>query len=225
MPQATITLQHQRLTLELVAANIKSSYYAATQYPTIYEVGLNWYAEANRLARDITRRNCTSIETTIGVISALSVRNPWDNNLLDAELCLKAVARGKTASQFKVRTFDQGKHKAIAIALGQNPLDVLTSNKQRSFYLNILKPFDPHIVTVDGHAANIGLGKLASLDQAPGLSDSAYQFFSTAYRQACHEINADSREENIIPPQLQAVTWTYYRVIRGIDKTVLIDAN
>ena len=202
-----------------MVSNIKTTYYAAKQYPSLFEAGLNWYDTARSEASKIAKRNGFTLETTIGVISALSPRNPWERNLINTEMVLQAVNSGRLPEDIKVCTFHANKLKAFEIASGKAPLDALTSNKTRCFYLNILNPKRPDIVTVDGHAIHIALGYMAPLDKAPGLSDKVYELFSQTYLRSTSEINADSLERDVIPSQVQAVSWGYYRVIKGIDKS------
>lgn len=208
-----------QLSFELLTANIRAAYYAAKQYPSLFEQGLNWYNTAKLEAEKIARRNGATLDIAIGVISALSPRNAWSRNLIDTEMVLQAFNSGRLPEDIKVCTFHANKLKAFEIASGKLPLDTLTSNKTRCFYLNILDPKRPDIVTIDGHATHIALDYSAPLDNAPALSDKVYQIFSQAYMRATAEINADSLERDVIPSQLQAVTWAYYRVIKGIDKS------
>lgn len=211
-------ISQSKLCFELLVSNIKASYYAATQYPSILQAGLNWYAAANSQASAIAQRTKYDIRVVVAVISALSPRNSWERNLLDAELLLKVATKGGTAKDFKVCTFDSNKELGLALANGASIEGTLTGNKRKDFYCNILCPKDPYVVTVDGHAISIALGKLGNAGKAAQLSDKEYRGFAEAYRQATREINADSLEGNVIPSQVQAITWSYYRVVRGIDK-------
>lgn len=212
------------LSRKLFVANICAAYYNAVQYPLIYQSGMSWYERANQSACKIAKRHRVSLECAIGVVSALSPRNPWEYNLIAADVCLQVVSTGGDAKDFKVRTFNGNKEKAVAIAKGLSPLDILSGNKTRDFYQNILDPSHSTIVVVDGHAAHIALGRMAALEQAPALSDKCYAFFADCYRQACNEINSESLFADILPSQVQAVTWQYYRVLKGYDRSFEIDS-
>lgn len=74
---------------ELLVANIKATYYQCKQYPSLYQSGLDWYQNAHNQAVAIAARHNANIDTVCGVISALSPRNNWERNLIDAELCIK----------------------------------------------------------------------------------------------------------------------------------------
>lgn len=207
-------MKTSEITFALLVANITASYYQAIQYPLVVDAGLSWYSTARNQAVRIAARNRVSVECAAGIISALSPRNRWERNLLDADLLLKNVAVGNL--EFKVSTFHENKSRAIAIANGTKPLDVLSGNKTRAFYQNILTPDHPHIVTVDIHAFYIALGARTI---AYNLSDAQYAIFANAYRTACKRINKESLERVVLPSQVQAVTWTHYRVIHGFDKS------
>lgn len=212
-----------KVNFKLLVANVRLAYYQAIQYPTIEQSGLRWYQSAKDQAQAIASRNGVSLQTAIGVISALSPRNSWERNLVDAEVCIKAAIRGKQITDFKVSVFNANKENAWRIAKGESPLEVMQGNKTRSFYTNILKPQDPYNVTIDGHALHIALGLQSALENAPQLTDKNYLLFSQVYLEATRQINQDSLEGSIIASQLQAITWCYYRVIRGIDKSFSID--
>lgn len=206
-----------------MVANIEATYYAAKQYPSLWMSGLDWYDRAHAQASAIAARQRVSLPVTAGIIAALSPRNPWERNLIDAENCLKAIAVGKAANDFKVATFDRNKDKAIAIAKGADPLSVLSPLKTGCFYQNLINPADPATVTVDGHAALVALNRLLDANSSVKMSKFLYQTIADAYRQATLEINADSLESDILPSQCQAVCWVYVRVLKGIDKTFDIE--
>lgn len=207
----------KKLSFEFLVANICTSYYACKQYPTLYKQGLNWYQTALWQAEDICERYNFPLDRTIGVIAALSPQNKWQRNLVDAELAIKTILDGGDFDDFKVSTFHPNKQKAIDIIKGESPLNVLNSNKCRCFYINISNPNNEKIITIDGHATNVALGRLASLEKTNGLTDKQYQLLTDAYFAATGKINAESLERTVIGSQVQAVTWVYYRFQRGLS--------
>lgn len=209
--------------LELYVANIKSTYYQALQYPTIAECGLNWYFDAKTTAIKLAKRYHTSIEAVCGVIAALSPNNRWQRNLVDAELLLKHWKIGNKLESFKVATYNHNKDKAWQIVHGVKPLEALRGNKTRAFYQCLLNPSNSHSVCIDSHAINIALGKSQAIAQTPTLNSGNYKLLALAYRLATDEINYESLESSVLPMQVQAVTWTLYRVLRGIDDSHTIN--
>lgn len=209
--------------LDYFVANIKATYYQALQYPTLASNGLNWYFNANAIAASLAKRHDTTLEIACGTIAALSPNNRWDRNLVDADLLLKHYKLGDKLDSFKVATYNHNKEKGWQITHGIDPLDALKGDKTRSFYLCLLNPSDSYTVCIDGHATNIALGKQTTLEKAPALTTAKYDLLADAYRIATTEINRDSLETNVLPMQVQAITWTLYRVLRGIDNTHVIN--
>ena len=208
--------------LELYVANIKSCYYQALQYPTIAECGLNWYFDAKTSVIKLATRYHTSIEVACGVIAALSPNNKWERNLVDADLLLRHWKIGDKLESFKVATYNHNKDKAWQIAHGVDPLEALRGNKTRAFYQCLFLPTNSFAVCIDSHAINIALGKSQTIAQTPTLNSANYEILARAYKLATQEINRESLESSILPLQVQAVTWTLYRVLRGIDSTYTI---
>ena len=58
---------------------------------------------------------------------------------------------------------------------------------------------------------------IRTIAQTPTLNSGNYKLLALAYRLATDEINYESLESSVLPMQVQATTWTLYRVIRGID--------
>lgn len=198
-------------------ASIKAHFYAAAQYPTLFQEGLAWYFTAEKLAKTMALRNRVSTETVVAVIAVLSPNNKWQRNLVDAENCLRAVASGGNATSFKSSTYGQNKEKACLLARGQSPKTVLGGNKVKAFYANILMPTEVYTVTVDGHAVSIAIAVRTPLSKIPQLSDKQYKTVADAYRRACEEINEDSLQGRVLPSQVQAVTWSYYRFLHNLS--------
>lgn len=111
--------------------------------------GTNWYYHVNAYCLDLQERtkNIFELETIAGVISALSPRNKWDKNLIDAEAVLNAVINNKNPSDIKVSTFNTNKYKAFDIARGDRAIGI-DSRKTFSFVRNIAH-LDPEKITID----------------------------------------------------------------------------
>lgn len=206
--------------LEFLMANIKATYYQAIQYSAIEDMGLTWYANANLEAVKLAKRYNVSLDSTCGIIAALSPNNRWERNLIDAESLLLAVTRQRPIHSFKCCTYNQNKLKAWQIANGEDPRFVLSGNKVTAFYQCILNPSDYSTVCIDSHAANIALGRFATVAATPALSDRDYANFARAYRRVTRWINIDG-DRQVLPMQVQATTWVYYRAVRGIDSAIV----
>lgn len=205
--------------VELYISNIRAAYYQALQYPSLVEEGLNWYAIAHEKAYAMAHRlNDASIFEVCGVIAALSPNNRWERNLVDAETLFRHAINGGKLDNIRVSTYAQNKEKAWLICRGvADPLDVIRGNKTKSFYQCLIAPDKSDAVCVDSHAVNIALGRQASIARTPALTDNKYALIAFCYTTATREINEDSVCGSVLPLQVQALTWTYYRVMRGLD--------
>ena len=98
--------------------------------------------------------------------------------------------------------------KAELIFAGNDPLDVLGGDKVRSFYMTIVDPINAELVVVDRHAYDIAFGNVYS-DAERKIGKRMYRELSKAYRDA-------ATIANVLPSQMQAVTWVTHRAGKGI---------
>lgn len=178
--------------------NIKAYYYLSTRLERIE--GAEWYADASRTAKTLAGLYNETFSTVVGIIAALSPRNKWVRNVIDAEGVL-------AFDDFKTATFKANKVKAYRIKDGEKPLDVLSGNKVRSFYHCIVDPSTDD-VCVDGHAWAVACG-FGERVQVKRISDTEYTSIQSAYCQAALELG-------VSPTTLQATTWLAYRRIHRV---------
>jgi len=112
--------------------------------------GLKWYADANKIVKIISnpilKFNTTEI-IAASVLSALSPRNKWEQNIKDTIKVFQAIKDGKTAEQIKVCTFHTNKFKAFEIAKGNK---TITKDSQKTFaFVNNIAHLDNNFVTID----------------------------------------------------------------------------
>ena len=109
--------------------------------------GLEWYKKANDICKDIAQKFNTSELIGAGVISALSPRNKWEQNIKDAYKVFKAIEYGKGPNDIKVCTFHTNKFKAFEIAKGNK---VISPDSQKTFaFVNNIAHLDNNFVTTD----------------------------------------------------------------------------
>jgi hypothetical protein len=91
---------------------------------------------------------------------------------------------------------------ALEILLGKRS----RANKTANFFLNLHNPDDPHPVTIDRHAYSIVLGRPCTDAEQSAMSSSTkrYEQVAQLYRDTAAALH-------ILPSELQAATWTYYR--------------
>lgn len=130
-----------------IANNLEELYKSANKKDK--KSGLNWYQNAHKICLKLQEdnKNLFSLNQVASVLSALSPRNKWERNILDASNVLRAVRLKKQPQQIKVCTFNKNKIKAFNIAKGIEKIKE-TSKKTFSFVNNIAL-LDDNFVTVD----------------------------------------------------------------------------
>ena len=109
--------------------------------------GFQWYKKANDICKDIAQKFNTSELIAASVISALSPRNKWEQNIKDAYKVFQAVQEGNEANDIKVCTFHTNKFKAFEIAKGNK---VISADSQKTFaFVNNIAYLDNNFVTTD----------------------------------------------------------------------------
>ncbi len=141
------------------------------------------------------------VRTVAAVISALSPRNKWERNLVDADQLLHAVFNGSSASWVVSSTFMKNVLKAYDIALYQMPELVGNGLKTKAFINCIADPKCDDVV-VDVWAMRVLTADLSW--KARGLSDHEYHECAQAYRDA-------GKDVKLKPMEVQAVTWCAVR--------------
>jgi len=188
--------------------NILEVYNLATNWDI--KSGVAWYQGAHEHARKLADRYETTLETAMAVVSALSPRNKWSNNLKDADTVLAAVYSGaRHPFDLKVHTTYTNRDKAFSIEKTGN-LDLLTGAKVTAFFDNILNYKDSTDVTVDVHAYRVSQGDFDV--KAKTLTDTEIVEIKNAYTEASQRIG-------LSPLEIQAVTWIVARRYRKAKVT------
>ena len=109
--------------------------------------GLNWYKNANNEANKISKKYNLDVYKVSQVISALSPRNKWQQNIKDANKLCEAFCLGLNPEDIKVCTFHTNKFKAFNI-LADNVEITEKSLKTFNFVNNIAYLSKEHL-TID----------------------------------------------------------------------------
>ena len=177
--------------------------------------GMAWYGVAQCIAITLADRYGVPVNQAIGVLAALSPRNKWARNVIDAEQLINAyvTAGAEQAKLTKACTFGANKAKAIKIlesGLETLPtaLEILSGPKLREFASCIAGLDD---VCIDGHAWCIWQGARVTLADVPGIGVRLRREIKGDYAQAADDLGLKASE-------LQAITWITWRRIHGIAK-------
>jgi len=102
-----------RYQLKKISKNL-DYYFNAASSKDIKE-GLQWYKNANVICKDIAEKYNTNVFIASQVISAISPRNKWEQNIKDAYLIFEAIKHNMHPEDIKICTFHSNKFKAFNI--------------------------------------------------------------------------------------------------------------
>ena len=174
--------------------------------------GLAWYRTANTAAIELSDRYGIDVTTACGVIAALSPRNKWTRNLIDAENLINVyvTAGADACNEVKVCTFGKNKAKAISILASIPTLDVvesiLSGPKLKEFFRCIIGQDD---VCIDGHAYSIWFGDRITLNKVPSIG-------VKLRRQIKWDYLFVAEKNNLTGYELQAITWVTHRRLHSV---------
>jgi hypothetical protein len=176
--------------------------------------GRVWYPQALQAVESIAREHSLAESTVAGIVAALSPRNRWERNLVDAENMLKIykITGSIDPTEYKVCTFGNNKLKALQILAENinNPADVksiLSGPKLCEFFSCILG--DLQEVCIDGHAYSVWAGDRITLDKIPSIGVKLRAKIKADYKEAANVVN-------ISPAEMQATTWLTWRRLHNV---------
>lgn len=164
--------------------------------------GMTFYEGAHGLCKLIAGMYHITVSQVAGIYAALSPLNTWDTNVANV---FDILRDGESAT---VNTPHANKRKALQIASGANPLDVLKGNKVRAFYRAIADLSVRDAVPVDRHLFCLALGlKITSNTQLSRIvgSPSLYSRIESVY--------LELGEREGIGNRLAAIAWFVQRRI------------
>jgi hypothetical protein len=166
--------------------------------------GLDWYKDAHAVACRLDPENP---RRAAGVLAALSPRENWDRNIM---LAARAYEDGQASGSLGANCT-----KANRILAGEDPLDVLGGSKVRAFFQTIADPMSDAVV-IDRHAFDVALGRVTNDESRQALSrKGVYEAFAKRYVLAARELSKETGMD-ISASQVQAVTWTVWRRLKGL---------
>lgn len=185
---------------EHLASNLRHA--AADAFPC-YSSSMAWYEHQSSILQGYANEYGLPFHVVVGVFAALSPGVTVAQN--EVVMC-EVFETGSTSSH----PYGDAIRKAVAIAgtAHPHPLDVLRGSKVRAFYYNLRYPERPGHVTVDRHALSVVLGDKATVRDYKCLSRrGGYTLIAGVYRGVASELG-------VMPHELQAMTWSWYRTER-----------
>ena len=151
-------------------------------------------------------------EQAAGVIAALSPRNKWERNLIDAENLIAAYVAGgaEACEDVKVCTFGANKAKAVRIleeAFADGGVFIILSGPKLKEFYGCIRGLDD--VCIDGHAYSIWFGDRVTLAKVPSIGKKLREEIKKDYL-------AVAKKNNLKGYEVQAITWVTHRRIHGV---------
>lgn len=173
-------------------------------YPRYHE-SLKYYAQHYNVL----------MPNVIGAFSALSPNNDYMGNMRSLVTLLEGMRRGRREEDCTVSTYKACRNRAWRFLHGEDFLTVTKGPKTRAFFQNILNPFDPVPVTIDGHMACISIGKRMTMREVV-RTRFKYDVVAQEFRDVAAEVG-------LLPNQLQAMLWFTWKRINNVIYTPQLD--
>ena len=181
--------------LQKISKNLDFFFNIATKQDI--KAGLSWYKDANKQAVNIAKKYNLNVYKVSQVISALSPRNKWKQNLKDAEKLCEAFTLGLHPVDIKVCTFHTNKFKAFNILA--NNINI-TNNSLKTFnFVNNIAYLNNDFLTVDIWHLRACFKDNISIKNA-SIGKTAYQQIKSLTIKKANKLNLQGFE-------LQAIIW------------------
>lgn len=181
--------------LQKISKNLDFFFNIATKQDI--KAGLSWYKDANKQAVSIAKKYNLDVYKVSQVISALSPRNKWKQNLKDAEKLCEAFILGLHPVDIKVCTFHTNKFKAFNILA--NNINI-TNNSLKTFnFVNNIAYLNNDFLTIDIWHLRACFKDNISIKNA-SIGKTAYQQIKSLTIKKASKLNLNGFE-------LQAIIW------------------
>lgn len=148
--------------LKKISKNLDCFFNLAT--PEEIKQGRKWYKLANQFCIDTAIQYNTTPLIVASVVSALSPRNKWQQNLKDTIKVFKAIKQGKEPEDIKVCTFHKNKFKAFELAKGKI---FITEDSPKTFnFVRNIAYLDESALTIDIWHIRACLKQFKNIDSA-----------------------------------------------------------
>jgi hypothetical protein len=134
-------------TKQLAEVNSNLDNYFALATDRDIDNGIAWYKQAHYICKDLAERYNTKLETVASIISALSPRNRWPQNIKDTKTVLDAIHSGFGPEDVKVCTFHKNKNKAFL--LGKEQTSITDKSLKTFSFVNNIAKLDKASITID----------------------------------------------------------------------------
>ena len=159
--------------------------------------GKQWYIDANNICKDIAKKYSSDVLTAANVISALSPRNKWTQNIKDAYKVFEAQKNNIHPEDVKVCTFHKNKFKAFNCI--QNKVLITDKSLKTYNFVNNIAYLDDNFLTVDVWHLRACFNKIIKINSA-SIGRIAYEQIKQLTIKKASELGLKGYE-------LQAILW------------------
>ena len=180
--------------IQLAKINSNLDNYFSLATDSDIDNGIAWYKQAHYICKDISKQYDTPIDTVASILSALSPRNRWNQNIKDTISVLNAIRNNLSPNDIKVCTFHRNKHKAFLLGQGK---EYITEKSLKTFnFVKNIADLNEDYVTIDVWHLRACFGK--TIKNTPN---------KTLYKQLKELTIKKAKEKGLKGFEYQAIIW------------------
>jgi len=180
--------------IQLAEINSNLDNYFALATDGDIDNGIAWYKQAHYICKDLAKQYNVPIAVVASIVSALSPRNKWNQNIKDTITVLNAIHCNLSPDDIKVCTFHKNKYKAFL--LGQRKAQITEQSLKTFNFVRNIADLDENCITIDVWHLRACFGKTVNNTPTP-----------TIYAQIKELTINKAKEKGLKGFEYQAIIW------------------
>jgi hypothetical protein len=180
--------------IQLAEINSNLDNYFALATDSDIDNGIAWYKQAHYICKDLAKQYNVPIAVVASIVSALSPRNKWNQNIKDTITVLNAIHCNLSPDDIKVCTFHKNKYKAFL--LGQRKAQITEQSLKTFNFVRNIADLDENCITIDVWHLRACFGKTVNNTPTP-----------TVYAQIKELTINKAKEKGLKGFEYQAIIW------------------
>jgi len=180
--------------IQLAEINSNLDNYFALATDSDIDNGIAWYKQAHYICKDLAKQYNVPIAVVASIVSALSPRNKWNQNIKDTITVLNAIHCNLSPDDIKVCTFHKNKYKAFL--LGQRKAQITEQSLKTFNFVRNIADLDENCITIDVWHLRACFGKTVNNTPTP-----------TIYAQIKELTINKAKEKDLKGFEYQAIIW------------------
>jgi len=180
--------------IQLAEINSNLDNYFALATDGDIDNGIAWYKQAHYICKDLAKQYNVPIAVVASIVSALSPRNKWNQNIKDTITVLNAIHCNLSPDDIKVCTFHKNKYKAFL--LGQRKAQITEQSLKTFNFVRNIADLDENCITIDVWHLRACFGKTVNNTPTP-----------TIYAQIKELTINKAKEKDLKGFEYQAIIW------------------